>query len=199
MIFFTVEVRRRWWLMDMETIQISKTHTCIREVSLIRMFDPFGYMLNVHAVPCIDYDCMALNYKNAFQFCFKFIHKLPFYPKTNLLSKNGSMFSSTQVLSCSNVENYLLQFIGKNDIVLYKGGIHEKRFCEKMEIFSFNVELFGVPKVENIISPFKFGHCGGHVDDGEIRHCPSIEIMTFHYYLCQFCMEDLFKLKNTLP
>ena len=166
--------------MDIEAIQTSPTHACIREISIMPMFQATFQATNIHAIACKDYDNLLKNYQKSFIYCFDNVHHLPYYPKTKLKD-----------VHCQQIKTILQSYIAKDNIVFYKGGTHEKRLCDQMQIISINIEQFGVPKVKNISSPC-YEQCDGHVKEG--LHCPSVEIKKFRYFLSKYCKEDIYKL-----
>ena len=124
---------------------------------------------NIHALPCKDYNNLVEKYQKAFIYYFNNVHHLPYYPKT----KQKDVYRH-------QIKTLHKRYIAKDDIVFYKGGTHEKRLFDQMQILSINIEQFGVPKVKNIASPC-YEQCDGHVKEG--LHCPSVEIKEFRYFL----------------
>ena len=91
---------------------------------------------------------------------------------------------------CRQTKTLLLKYIAKDDIVFHKGGTHEKRLCDQMQILSINMKQFGVPRVKNITSPY-YKQSDGYVKEG--LHCPSKEIKILRYFLSKYCKEEIFK------
>ena len=134
-------------IMDIEYIQCTKEHKCIRsfyilcdnKVDCFQEFRPCKNLLNLEG-----------KYFNAFMYNKKNIHRLPYYPK------NG--------YRCSYFLTFLCNFIMKNEVkmILYKGGTVESSMCEKISQPCMNIELLGCPKIkshnpeEEVQSHFEF-------------------------------------------
>ena len=121
--------RNIWAIVDIEYVQCTRTHKCIRKLYILAN-DGFTDM-EMEFYPCKLYEELKKKYQHSFQFCFKHIHKLPYYPQE----------CSTP---CSTAMEKIRRFIMDNniDLVLYKGGNVEKELCEELSIPSFNIEFF---------------------------------------------------------
>ena len=118
---------QNWALMDIEYIQTSKSHRCVRKLYMLAK-DGYTYReLEFH--PCVWYESMAQRYKRSFHYCKTHIHKLPYYPR-------GYAFP------CNTALRKIKRFIDENgiDFVLYKGGEIEKDLCADIGIPSYNIE-----------------------------------------------------------
>ena len=120
---------KNWALLDIEYIQCTRTHKCIRKLYILAKD---GYTdLKLEFFPCQPFPALKRRYQRAFRYCQQEIHKLSYYPEEP---------SSP----CSTAAEKLKKFIVDNeiDLVLYKGGIVEKNLCDELDIDSFNIELF---------------------------------------------------------
>ena len=120
---------KNWALLDIEYIQCTRTHQCIRKLYILAKN---GYTdLQLECIPCKPLHKLEKRYQKAFHFCQSEIHKLPYCPE-------GSS------LPCSAAVERLNNFIKNNeiDLVFYKGGDIEKKVCDKLHINSFNIENF---------------------------------------------------------
>ena len=116
-----------WALMDVEFIQISPTHRCIRKLYILAKMGKDE--LEVEFFPCAQYKELEWKYQRSFQYCKRHIHRLTYNPK---------QYSPI----CSTVLDKINEFIVYNDIelVLYKGGTIEKDLCSELDISSVNIE-----------------------------------------------------------
>ena len=120
---------KNWALLDIEYIQCTRTHRCIRKLYILAKN---GYTdLQLEFFPCDPLHKLDKKYQRAFQYCQREIHKLPYCPEGP---------SSP----CSTAAEKLNNFIVKNniDLVFYKGGQIEKAVCDELHINSFNIENF---------------------------------------------------------
>ena len=120
---------KNWALLDIEYIQCTRTHKCIRKLYILAKD---GYTdLKLEFFPCKPFPALERRYQRAFRYCQQEIHKLSYCPEGP---------SSP----CSTAAEKLNKFIVDNeiDLVLYKGGIVEKNLCDELDIDSFNIELF---------------------------------------------------------
>ena len=124
---------RNWVLLDVEYIQCTHSHKCVRK---LYMLAKDGYMdLLLEFFPCQPLHKLDKKYQRTFRYCQREIHKLPYYP-------------SSSSPPCWTGVKKLNNFIVDNDIelVFYKGGEIEKKLCEELDIQSFNIENFNVEK-----------------------------------------------------
>ena len=118
---------KNWALMDVEYIQISKDHRCVRK---LYMLAKDGYTeRELEFFPCVPYSKMARRNKQSFHYCKIHIHKLPYYPQ---------VYASP----CNTALDKIRRFIDENsiDFILYKGGEIEKDLCADIGIPSYNIE-----------------------------------------------------------
>ena len=122
-----------WALLDIEYIQCTRTHKCVRK---LYMLAKDGYMdLLLEFFLCQPLRKLNKKYQRTFRYCQRKIHKLPYYP-------------SLPSPPCRSAVKELNNFIVDNDIelVFYKGGEIEKKLCKELDIQSFNIENFNVEK-----------------------------------------------------
>ena len=69
---------RNWALLDIEYIQCTRTHKCVRK---LYMLAKDGYMdLLLEFFPCQPLHKLNKKYQRTFRFCQREIHKLSYYP-----------------------------------------------------------------------------------------------------------------------
>jgi len=127
---------KNWALLDVEFIQCTRTHKCIRK---LYMLAKDGYMdLLLEFFPCEPLHKLDKKYQRAFHYCQRKIHKLPYCP-------------SPLSPPCRTAVKELNNFIVDNDIdlVFYKGGDVEKNLCTELDIQSFNIENFDLERVKS--------------------------------------------------
>ena len=119
---------KNWALLDIEYIQCTRTHRCIRKLYILAKN---GYTdLQLEFFPCDPLHKLDKKYQRAFQYCQREIHKLPYCPEGP---------SSP----CSTAAEKLNNFIVKNniDLVFYKGGQIEKVVCDELHINSLILRI----------------------------------------------------------
>ena len=128
---------QNWMIMDIEYIQTSKKHQCIRKLYMLSKNGSTECELDFY--PCVRYKNLSKKYQRAFTFCQKYIHKL---------SYNPGKYSPF----CSNILKEINDFIVHNgiELVLYKGGMIEYNLCEKLCIPSMNLEV--IPQIKKSYS-----------------------------------------------
>ena len=123
-------------IMDIESIQSTKEHKCIRKISIL-VKD--GYTnITREFIPCLRFRQLDIKYKKAFLYCRKHIHKLPYEPNYQL----------NNILPCRCAAKVVNKFLhdSKVTVVVYKGGSIEREFCADMDIPAYNLEHLGVGK-----------------------------------------------------
>lgn len=120
-------------IIDCEGIQCSKEHICIRNMYILAK-DGFSDKEG-EFIPCKRYEDLEERYRRAYHYCKKNIHKLSYTPKDSLRR-------------CTEAAILLREYIFRNniDIILYKGGVIEKKLCDSINVTSYNIEALGVPK-----------------------------------------------------
>ena len=120
---------RNWALLDIEYIQTSKTHQCIRKLYIFAKNGLTDLNLDFH--PCKRFQDLEIRYKKAHWYCQANIHKLPYYPDKP---------SSPCLKAPTRLQNFIMN--NKIDLILYKGGQIEKHMANEIDIASFNIEHF---------------------------------------------------------
>ena len=124
---------KTWAILDIEYIQTTRTHKCIRKLYMLEK----GTFSNLEQefFPCLQYHDLERRYQKSFRFCRAHIHKLSYNPEK-------------RSPSCITASEKIHKFITENDIeiILYKGGNVEKTVCEELQIPSMNIEEFSVTK-----------------------------------------------------
>ena len=124
-----------WALLDIEYIQSTRTHKCVRKFYILAKD---GYTdLQLEFFPCEPLHKLKKRYQRTFQYCKSEIHKLPYCPE-------GPSSPCSKKLSKFIVDN-------KIELVFYKGGEIEKEVCDELHIDSFNIENFE-NKLEKVYS-----------------------------------------------
>ena len=125
-------------ILDIEYIQASKSHQCIRKLYILAKD---GYTeMELDFKPCKPLHELTKFYQRSFRFCENYIHKLQYYP------------SDPYAPRCSKVLEKINEFIIYNsiDCIMYKGGTIEKQLCQKLCIPCYNLEyLSDLRKVES--------------------------------------------------
>ena len=126
-----------WMIIDIEYIQTSKEHRCVRKIYMLAKNGSTESEIEFY--PCVRYKDLEAMYRRAFHYCQKYIHKLIYNPKT---------YSPL----CTNVLKEINNFIVYNgiELVLYKGGIIERDLCIDLNIPSMNLEL--IPNLTKVKS-----------------------------------------------
>ena len=129
---------QNWALMDVEYIQISSSHKCVRKIYLLMKDGIIDLELDFH--PCMRYQDLGARYQRTFRFCRKHIHKLAYDPMV------------WPRIRCAEALSKINEFIVYNDVelILYKGGSIEKDLCEELCIKSMNIEL--LPEIKKVES-----------------------------------------------
>jgi hypothetical protein len=125
---------KNWALLDIEYIQCTRTHKCVRK---LYMLAKDGYTdLLLEFFPCEPLHKLDEKYGKAFRYCQRKIHKLPYYPPP-------------PSPPCWTAVRELNNFIVDNDIelVFYKGGEIEKNLCKELDIYAFDIDKFDLDKV----------------------------------------------------
>ena len=129
---------KNWALLDIEYIQCTRTHRCIRKLYILAKD---GYTdLQLEFFPCEPLHKLEKRYQKAFQYCQREIHKLPYCPEGP---------SSPCSIAVEKLDNFIVN--NEIELVFYKGGQIEKEVCDELDIDSFNIEHFE-NKLEKVYS-----------------------------------------------
>ena len=122
-------------LIDFEGIQTSKTHCCVRSMSILSRD---GDQQDAEFIPCVHLGELEHKYQKAFYYCRKKNHQLSYFPR-NCPNR------------CKDVYEIVWKFAINNEIEIfaYKGGALERRICEAIGIDCFNIERVGAPKADS--------------------------------------------------
>ena len=114
-------------IMDIEGIQISKEHICVRQMYILCQ-NGISYFQDF--VACNSYNELDLKYQGSFNYCKKYVHHLEYNPRF--------IFSPD---TCQSAQNKLEEFIQANNIsiIFYKGGTIEKGLCASVGIHSYDI------------------------------------------------------------
>ena len=130
--------QKNYAIMNIEYIQTSKTHRCVRKCYILAKYGFTDLELNFY--PCVRYTQLDKRYQRTFRFCKAHIHKLSYDPDHRYAPP------------CNTVLAKVNTFITYNsiDFIVYKGGTIEKELCDKLCIPSYNIECFTeLEKVES--------------------------------------------------
>jgi hypothetical protein len=83
--------------------------------------------------------------------------------------------------------------INENSVIAYKGGSFERTLLNRLNIPSFNLELFGCPKDVDIFPEMPWLECcGQHLllknNKDTYKHCPHVEVEAFLHWLTKYWM-----------
>ena len=124
-------------ILDVEFIQSSKYHKCVRKFYILAND---GYTdMELDFRPCKPLSELSKAHQRSFRFCQHHIHKLSYYPSQKYAPR------------CAKVLEMINTFIVYNgiDAILFKGGTIKKELCHKLCIPSYNLEcLQDIQKVD---------------------------------------------------
>ena len=122
---------KNWGLLDVEFIQISATHRCIRKLYILA---ENGFTdLEMELYPCVRYKHLEGRYQRSFRFCRNHIHHLTYNPIYHSLECKSALAALNEFIVQNNIE-----------LILYKGGTVERDICTELCIDSLNIECFEV-------------------------------------------------------
>ena len=116
--------------LDVEYIQTTKSHQCVRKFYILGKNGNYEYQAEFY--PCKRFHELDEQFKKAFCFCRKNIHKLTYNP----------IYYSPQCRTAlSVIQKIVTDF--SCDFILYKGGTIERDICERIGVQSYNIECLG--------------------------------------------------------
>lgn len=120
-------------ILDIEGIQVTHEHICTRKLYIL---DCCGNDHEEEFVACRDFEQLEEKFKISFEYCWRKVHQLPYYPRR--LS-----------MPCHSSRSIVRNFAERNEItvILYKGGTIEKRLCQDIGVHSYDIGKI-VPKVK---------------------------------------------------
>ena len=120
-------------ILDIEGIQVTHDHICTRKLYIL---DSCGNDHEEEFVVCRDFHQLDKKFKNAYHYCRRRVHHLPYYPQR--LS-----------IPCHSSRNIVRNFIQKNgiNVILFKGGTIERHLCEDIGVNYYDIGNI-VPKVK---------------------------------------------------
>ena len=129
-------LKRNYVLLDMEMIQISRRHACVRKLYAISKNGKTD--IEIEFESCKKFIDLEEKYKKSFLYCKKKIHKLSYYPLK-------------RCLPCIEAKDILKNFVLSldADIIFYKGGIFERNIGIEIDVDSFDIALLGVKKINS--------------------------------------------------
>ena len=131
-------MKRNYIILDMEMIQTTKDHACIRKFYALSKDSKTD--IEMDGIPCKQFKDLEKKYQKAFFYCRNHIHHLGYYPTRD-----------KERIRCQNVKFIIKNFLLRvnADIIFYKGGIHEKDISAEIGVDSFNIEELGIPKTNS--------------------------------------------------
>ena len=131
-------LRRNYVLLDMEMIQISRDHACVRK--LYALSKDGKRDIEMEFIPCKEFEYLEYKYKNAFWYCKRNIHHLEYLPT-----------GQKENLFCQEAKYILKKFLTdlNADIILYKGGHFERDIGNEIKVDTFDITQLGVKKVNS--------------------------------------------------
>ena len=129
-------LQRNYVLLDMEMIQISRNHACVRKLYALSKDGKTD--IEMEFEPCKKYVELEEKYKKSFLYCKKNIHKLSYYPVK-------------KCLPCTKAKDILKNFMSSldADIIFYKGGHFERDISIAIDVDCFDITKLGVKKVNS--------------------------------------------------
>ena len=129
-------LKKSWALLDIEFIQSTKNHKCLRKLYILAK-DGFTDQ-ELEFYPCKEFKDLDERYKKSFRYCRANIHQLSYYPER---------YASP----CSTAVTKIGRFVKDNgiDLILYKGECIEEQICKELCISSFDIE-----KLEKFEKPY---------------------------------------------
>lgn len=123
-------------VIDCEGIQTSRQHICIRSLYALTVDEKNG--ISMEFTPCKRFNELDTKYRKSFLYCQKHIHMLDFSP-------------SSPEYTCLDAPRIVKEFVERNElkVLLYKGGIIEKRLCTEIDVPSYNIEKLSVKKASS--------------------------------------------------
>ena len=123
-------------VIDCEGIQTSREHICIRSMYALTADEKDS--ISMEFTPCKRFTDIDRKYQKSFLYCQKFIHMLDFSP-------------ASPELTCLEASGKVKEFVERNQIkvLLYKGGIIEKRLCNEINVPNYNIEKLSVKKANS--------------------------------------------------
>ena len=120
---------KSWALLDIEYVQVSKYHKCIRKLYVLTGDGKCD--LEMEFTPCVPYYFLSEKDQRSFRWCTNHIHKLPYYP-------------ATMSRPCIASHSIIRIFVNNHnvEVVLYKGGTIERDVCQRLRIESQNIEVY---------------------------------------------------------
>ena len=124
-------------IMDIEYIQTSETHRCIRKMYILAKD---GYTdLELNFYPCKRYENLKKFHQRSFRFCRRHIHKLEYEPERYSPPCKTALSKANAFIVYNNI-----------DLILYKGGTIEKDLCGVLCMPSYNMEC--LPELRKVES-----------------------------------------------
>ena len=118
---------KKWAILDVEYIQTSRDHRCIRKLYFLAK-DGFTDK-EMEFMPCKRLSQLSRFHQRSFRFCENNVHRLSYYPKDYALPCYTALEEIERFVTQNNIE-----------IVLYKGGNIEKELCSDLGVPAYNIE-----------------------------------------------------------
>ena len=133
-----VLTEKLWALLDVECIDTSPRHRCIRKLYILSKNGVDDMEMEFH--PCRPYRDILPKYQTSYHYCQRHIHKLSYAPSWRVTS-----------FYCRDSVPKLNEFIVNNgiELILFKGGTIELELCKKLDIDCMNIECMGIGKANS--------------------------------------------------
>ena len=168
-------------IIDLDGFSVHKTFFCW-ELGIITHGDTYGTSFHFNTPLCYE----KLNEKDRIQVKFlqEHIHGL------SLTDKNAMNQDMIDIIVQRFYDAY---WINQNSTIAYKGGSIEKFLLARLNILSFNLELFGCPKATDIFPEMPWLECcGQHLllknKTDSYKHCPCVEVEAYLHWFTKYWM-----------
>jgi hypothetical protein len=166
-------------IIDLDSFSVQKTFFC-RELGLITHGDTYGTSFHFKTPLCYE----KLNKKDKIQVKFlqEHIHGL------SLTDENAMDANMVDIIVKKFYDAYC---VNENSILAYKGGSFERTLLSRLNIPSFNLELFGCPKAIEIFDEMPWLECCGQHsllknNKDTYKHCLRVEVEAFLHWLTKY-------------
>jgi hypothetical protein len=166
-------------IIDLDGFCIQKTFFC-RELGVITHGDTYG--TSFHFNTPLQFAKLSEKDKIQVKYVQECIHGLS-------LGDNKAL--DQHMVNVIVKRFYEAYRIDTNSVIAYKGGSFERTLLEKLGIPSFNLELLGCPKAENIYHEMVWLECcGQHTllknKNETYKHCPRVEVEAYLHWFEQY-------------
>ena len=162
-------------IMDMDGFVIEKKFFC-KELGLLKVGNNMvrSYFFDLG----IRWSDLSEKDKRSSLYLIRHIHKLPFGVPDGVRAYNLS------ALNGIIIKFYYEARRSRDSVIAYKGGNFEKDVLARLGIPSVNLERFGCPKAEELMTDLIWLEtCGKHVVKDAYLHCPKVEVEAYAQWM----------------